>query len=356
MRLEGEENRKCSVCGSPTTYIDKTKWGIYPHWRYNSSGKPICGRCYTRATAKRIFVPDDVKCVGCGRRETIRNKYGISLWVKNRSSAGGYLCWSCNTIRQNTGRVVSTDTRNKIRKSVKQALEAGVTMGRKLHSLNESVFDIITEKSAYWIGFIMSDGNIYFGGQGNPRISVKLGEQDYNHLAKFKIFLNCSNPIVRKIERTRGREFVECVLRFSSKKLAHKLIEFGITPRKSLTAKVIGLENNKHFWRGVLDGDGSIVNRNGRDADTIVLTSNNDLLCQFKDFIQRNISGSPVAIRQHGNINQLHVYSNTARMVAQLLYRGCNVALDRKEIKARLMFESLDSNKTGNYYNSVGLT
>jgi hypothetical protein len=31
---------------------------------------------------------------------------------------------------------------------------------------------------------------------------------------------------------------------------------FGVIPKKRLVAKVIGLEGNRHFWRGVLDRDG----------------------------------------------------------------------------------------------------
>ena len=60
------------------------------------------------------------------------------------------------------------------------------------------VFDTITEPSAYWIGNLMADGNIYTGKTGNPRISLTIAERDHEHLVKFRKFLNWSNPIAEK--------------------------------------------------------------------------------------------------------------------------------------------------------------
>jgi hypothetical protein len=112
----------------------------------------------------------------------------------------------------------------------------------------------------------MADGNIYTGKTGNPRIALTVAARDREHLAKFRRFLNCSNQILLKIAKVNGKVWNQYTLRFSSKKLADKLIGFGVTARKSLTAKAIGLEDNKHFWRGVLDVDGYIKNRDGKDG------------------------------------------------------------------------------------------
>ncbi|MGC1932695.1 MAG: hypothetical protein WA667_27290 [Candidatus Nitrosopolaris sp.] len=104
----------------------------------------------------------------------------------------------------------------------------------------------------------MADGNIYTDKTGNPRIALTLAAKEGGHLVKFGKFLNCSNQILLKITKVNGKVWNQYTLRFSSKKIADRLIGFGITTRKSLRAEVVGLEDNKHFWRGVVDGDGYI--------------------------------------------------------------------------------------------------
>jgi hypothetical protein len=146
------------------------------------------------------------------------------------------------------------------------------------------------------------------------------------------------NILERKSKRN-GKVTIHYTLRFSSQKIANVLTAFGIIPRKSLVAKVIGLENNRHFWRGVLDGDGWLGIGNGHDGDKIVLVGSYNLLYQFKEFIERNIPGTAVHVKPDGNHCRLFVYSETARILAELLYDNCTIALDRKLAKARLMFD-----------------
>src|SRR6188472_1438044 len=336
-------NRKCSSCGSSTTYKDKNKWGEYEHWR-GSPDQPICGRCYSRANWKKRFVPVDVKCDNCSSTETTNSRYGTPQWIKNSDRDGGYLCRSCYTIKRNTGQVFSQERKANIKAGIRLAVQNGVVFGRKVYTINEAAFDVITEESAYWIGFLIADGNVYTGKTGNPRIALTLKKKDYDHLVKFRKFMGSTYNILTKKVKLNDTTIIQYTLRFSSKIVARVLATYGIVPRKSLIAKVIGLENNRDFWRGVLDGDGHFCVRNGHEADKIILVGSHDLLHQFKDFIQRNIPGSitkkSITIKQERSYYRLFIYSKTARLLAKLLYDDCTIALNRKLSKALKMIYS----------------
>lgn len=322
--------KKCCICGSAKTYVCK-KTGIEA-WH---SGK--CAKCYVRLREQKN-IPKNVKCKRCQKDATYVTKYNAPVWVEDKKVPGTYFCKSCSITIHNTGRQLSPEQKRTISVAVKKAYEDGKLAGfKKIHTFCETVFDKQTEERDYWIGFLITDGNICLG-NGNPRLTLKLGVKDLNHLNKFKEFLKCSNPIAKS-------EIARVYMRLSiPRKIAEKLASFGVTARKTHSAKVIGLENSRHFWRGVVDGDGHLKNRDGIDTDIIVLTSASyDLVVQFEGFIKCNIEGAEVtiAIEENGKyskVYRLYVYSHTARMLAKLLYGDCHVALDRKLSQGQEMF------------------
>jgi hypothetical protein len=337
---ENYSTKICSVCGSKTTFMEQTEWGIYPHW-YGTIENPVCKKCYVRNRWQEKYVPKDVKCTRCGNTTTAVSRYGTPMWVKDRVKEGVYYCKACFVIIRDTGKERPKLARENVGRGIHSALENGRIFGKKKYSLLDFIFDTITEESAYWMGMLMADGWIFKEKTGAPRIAITLAEKDYAHLVKFSRFLKSTYPILRKTVKRHGKIVYQYSIRVSSMRIAEKLIGYGIVPRKSLIAKVIGLENNehfKHFWRGVMDGDGYLKNRDGKDGDRIVLTGSNDLLKQFEDFIRKNIPNSEVTLKKVGSYSKLYVYSDTARALSKLLYYDCRIALKRKLAKARKMY------------------
>ena len=266
---------------------------------------------------------------------------GIPIWVRDREREGLFYCKACFVILRDTGKKRPEMARKNIEEAIHLALRNGKIFGKRKYSLHESAFDTLTEESVYWMGMLMADGWISKEKTGNPRIAMTLAEKDYAHIVKFSRFLKSTYPILRKPVKRHDKIVYQYTIRVSSKQIADKLIDYGIKYRKSLTAKVLGLDDNtyfKHFWRGVFDGDGYLKNRDGIDADRMILTGSNDLLGQFEQFIKKNIPDAKVTIKKIGKYSKLYVYSYTARALARLLYYDCSVALERKLAKARNMY------------------
>jgi hypothetical protein len=280
------------------------------------------------------YIPKNAKCDLCGKSTLTVSKYGTKIWVRHN---GVFYCKGCFVILRDTGVQRPQEARNNVRLGIHKALGNGVIFGKKKYSLNESVFDRITEDPAYWTGSLMSDGNISLGTTGNPRIVLTLAKADYDHLVKFKKFLKCTTPILPKKKKYHGTIVLQYYLRFSSKHIAERLGAYGVVPRKSLIAKVNGLEDDRHFWRGVFDGDGYFKNKDGNEGDRMVLTGSNCLCAQFEEFIKKNVPYAKVTIKRVRKYSKLYIYSDTARAVAKLLYSDCRIALDRKLVEAQRM-------------------
>ena len=223
-----------------------------------------------------------------------------------------------NMRRAQIGRKHSNETRSKMRTC----------------SLNEAAFDIITEESAYWIGFLMADGNISYKRE-IPVIALYLKESDLPHLEKFRMFVGSSHKIGHYVNKIWGNTSYS--LSFSSEKIANRLAEYGIVRRKCFIGKSTGLEDNRHFWRGIIDGDGHLgVYPRKTSVGTIrpipyISVTGNLYLCnQFKSFLESALNLSMPNIVASKKSYAFSVSDHRALKAIKLLYEGCIVALERK--------------------------
>jgi len=144
---------------------------------------------------------------------------------------------------------------------------------RRTNQIREDIFDTITEESAYWIGFLLADGNIHHPPKRSKQLNLGLAVKDWEHLEKFKKFVGSDKPLYYNKNGV--------FLSIYSNRIVEKLAEYGIVPRKSKTAKVPeSLKNNRHFWRGMVDGDGWISPKNFGLCGTI------DVVQCFRVFIE----------------------------------------------------------------------
>lgn len=192
-------------------------------------------------------------------------------------------------------------------------------------SVNHNVFKEINQYSAYWIGFLMADGSIlYPKDRPTPELSLQLSLKDKNHVKKFKDFLNAENKIVKSKNRA------SCKITIASQEIVETLKKYGIKPNKTFTAKVNKLENNQHFWRGVVDGDGSI--HIGQDKyPRLDLYGSEKLLSQFAEYIRKIYPNWKGDYHQHKSIYKIGLTGTVTDKIVKKLYKNYKPVLDRKE-------------------------
>lgn len=208
-------------------------------------------------------------------------------------------------------------------------------IGRR-YTLDETVFDTITESSAYWIGFLMADGCVYIN-KWKIFLKLALCEIDAEHVREFGRFLKTDRPVETVHSEVNGYENSRpCAsLTIYSKRIVESLARYGLTPRKSFTAKVIGLEMNRDFWRGVIDGDGSVGTAKG--APRLSLVGSYPMMEQFREFIYHHAPGAALQIADTwSGIHQVRVSHTRAMKLIEVLYGDCTVALVRKWERAKV--------------------
>jgi hypothetical protein len=229
-------------------------------------------------------------------------------------------------------------------------------------ALKEDSFDIDTEESLYWAGFIMADGCIHYPKSVNynlqPMVIVSLAQRDREHLIKLKTFLGSDHVVRDKMSKCSNGSFSPSS-RFSvvSRKLAEGLERFGVVPNKSKRSSAAEFAcRSRHFWRGAVDGDGCIhysLPRNkegsGQGSIALDLLGTKSLCIQFAKYCYSLDQSIKAYLFHRKNYCwRISVNGFGAWKVLRELYYDSSAFLSRKKSKADHLVESFSSIKWRN--------
>ncbi len=223
------------------------------------------------------------------------------------------------------------------------ALRRAGVASRKVHrkhDLNEDAFANapLSEEASYFAGLLFADGSVHKKTSGQPEISLALSGADGVLVKRFRDFVGSTHTLlVRNQSRgyPNGKPFTK--VSFVSQKMADDLARYGVTPRKSKTAKVLGgMRVSRHWWRGCIDGDGWLGFK-GTGMPYLGFTGSKASVRQFRDYFEAIIPNR-VKLQRNGSIWAVVVAGKGAAVLARQLYADSKVALLRKNrIAIRMM-------------------
>lgn len=181
---------------------------------------------------------------------------------------------------------LSSPTISKILKDVPRYSKASIFNP----NMKEDYFDNIdTEEKAYFLGLLISDGNVFTDGTGRQHsISITLDSGDEYILNRFREALGANTSVTRD-----GRGCSQIAIR--SNKIAKALEKYGVVPRKSyITYLPLNISNEMfpHLIRGIFDGDGSIQahQHKTRFLHAISFCGSHKLMQDIVDYIQKRLT------------------------------------------------------------------
>lgn len=197
------------------------------------------------------------------------------------------------------------------------------------YTINRDAFkDLGTEESAYFYGWLLTDGNI--GDTGRVSLQVKRTDEDI--VLSFNKYLGLSREVLRRSrfdDRT-GNTYHSTELYFSDKVITERLQLLGMSPRKS-TKEVCPdvFKNNRHFWRGVLEGDGWITNHG--DSYGCGVVGSKELVESFQEYCKLLGVDKFYTRCQSGDLYECTLGSrHAATILLTELYKETSLFLERK--------------------------
>lgn len=283
-KIENSENTICSYgCGNRAFYIMSAKGG---------EEKFCCSKHYTQCPNQKS--------------RTSRFFKGRKLSQEHKDKIG----------KIHKGKILSEDQKDKIRK----------------YKINSFYFRNIDDcYKSYVLGFILADGCI-----GETNLSISLQEKDRDILEKILFCLKSNH----KIFPIKNKGKIYSRINIHNKTIVSDLIKHGVGRRKSFTTKPLNCIPEKFerdFWRGVIDGDGSIYleKRQGKKSSqlipTIQICGTKEICEGFKEFCLKYID-TKANVRPMKSIYAFKINGNKARVISSALYGNSKIYLNRKFI------------------------
>ena len=189
--------------------------------------------------------------------------------------------------------------------------------------------NIETEKQAYFLGWLISDGCVHAPKDGRQSsISLSIDGTDKYILEELKTELGCSTSVYKN--RT-------CyTLAFRSDKMANDLMKYGVVPNKSLITYLpkINTKLYSHLLRGLLDGDGCIrseINKQNKHVHYINFSGSHKIIVDIKDFFCNILKVNERKIYSYSTYSMITWSAiSDVNTIGNYLYNNATICLKRK--------------------------
>ncbi|KKN22665.1 hypothetical protein LCGC14_0912750 [marine sediment metagenome] len=208
--------------------------------------------------------------------------------------------------------------------------------GTRKYLLNENIFkECDTAEKAYWIGFIMADGNIsHRDDEKHYRLKIRLQKRDKNHIEKFLKFLSSNVPIK---ETNYNNNPPTAGVEINGKKLVNTLEQYGIVPRKTGKEQIKNIPEQYYpdFIRGYFDGDGCLaLSKRYRKRNSLAFflaCASQKFLQEVQDILLKECNLTKTKIIQQNNCYSLRYGGNLqVPRIFNYLLQNSDVQLERK--------------------------
>lgn len=201
-------------------------------------------------------------------------------------------------------------------------------------STNIDFFKTWSEKSAYVYGFVVTDGCVHdhlrlVGGKhySDHKVTISQSGEAGRELLK-RIQEETGGAIYGPYPREKGADQFKLTL--LGKELVEVMKSHGVVPRKTFVAEVpdgISEHNQPHFFRGVVDGDGSLslggAHGEGRSGLVLTVTSaSKRFVEQLRAMVRSQTDVAGTIVISKGKYFILSYSWGSAMKVAAWMYEG----------------------------------
>ena len=194
------------------------------------------------------------------------------------------------------------------------------------YEYNIDLFKTLTPESLYFLGYLFSDGCL-----SSSSNAIQISSADKEILIKLNKLISADN-IVRQISEKKNNKQAYYLLQITNKEIYQDLLNLGLYPNKSLNLTIPEyLSDSKDFWRGMIDGDGTMGVYNKQF--TLGIAGTYSVCESFIKFCNKYISSNrKIHINSKSGKNFATGLNGTkALIIHKALYENSSIYMERKQ-------------------------
>lgn len=191
---------------------------------------------------------------------------------------------------------------------------------------------------AYLFGFIQTDGHLYNNTRDRGHLSIEVSKVDEDILWAFKSLIPFNSSISERVRTTNfSHQHTSVTWRVYDKRFRDYLELWGLPSgsKSELIKPPSCTFSRADYFRGLIDGDGSLGLTSKRFPFLSLVTSSSYIVIEYLELINQFTGKVKTSNRNaRDSVYNIVVYKEDAQILTRYLYYDGCLALARKVIKA----------------------
>ena len=196
------------------------------------------------------------------------------------------------------------------------------------------LFDLKEPNYSYIIGFIQADGHLIKASRGRGKMSIELSFRDGAILRKIKKIIPVYSYIKTRIRNTNFKKNYKSIsLLVCDKNFRDTINYYGIPygKKSDIIKPPIYDYSENDYWRGIIDGDGSIGFTKDNKPFISLVTASYKLFKSYCNFIYKHIGVKHNPKRNNrDNVYNVILFKEDCKKLISILYYDNCISISRK--------------------------
>jgi len=190
---------------------------------------------------------------------------------------------------------------------------------------------------SYLIGFIQTDGHLQKNKGNKGKLTIEISQKDNDILEKLQNIIPVKTSIYKRIRETNFcKSYSSITLNVFNLEFRKEIESCGVSYGKK--SSIIHPPTQKYlendYWRGIIDGDGSLGFTKNNIPFISLVTKSQKLYEYYRLFLEKHNIEVNVSPNKRDSCYNIILFNEKAQKIINVLYYDNCLSLNRKQQKA----------------------